>query len=207
MYKVIFTGLAASLLLAGCVSTAPDEQPSTTEKEPVEANEKLPSPSTDIDREPTIEAVHSVEGEDEVIQMELVRGFDSLYSMYVDKERYQFGTEEKKDILKPIVSVPEGYPEVTMEILYIDDRDPDGVKEDFEKEYDFPLKERAVTSPVDALSFHGTSGTEPDSEVVTIYLMDAFGGTLLIKEKYFLEAQEGHGARFEQMLETFQLNK
>lgn len=207
MRKEVFTVIAASLLLVGCMSNTTEEQPENSAKEPVETSEKQPKPSAEIDREPSKEFVQSVEGQDEVIQMNLVKGQDSLYSMYVDQERYQFGEAGEKDVLTPTVPVPTGYPEVKMEILYIEDRNPDGVKQDFEKEYAFPLEEQAVTSPVDALSFHGTSGTEPDSEVVTIYLLDAFGGTLFIEERYFLEAQEGHGARFEQMLETLELNK
>ena len=79
--------------------------------------------------------------------------------------------------------------------------------EDMEQEYTMPIEEKTISAPVNALSLHGTSGDESDSEVVTIYMMEVNDGTLLIKENYFLEAQEGHGARFEQMLETLEVRK
>ncbi|WP_301110046.1 hypothetical protein [Sporosarcina sp.] len=201
MRKIIYTVFTASLLLAGCVSTATDQQPVVRQKEQIE------SASPKINRQPSMELVQSVEGEEEVVTMDLVIGHNSLYSMYIDAERYQLDEEDKKDVLSPVVSVPDGYPEVKMEILYIEERNPDRVKNDFEKEYDFSLEEEQVTEPVNSISLHGTSGTTPDSVVVTIYLLDAFGGTLLIKETYFLEAQEGHGARFEQILKTLELNE
>ena len=130
-----------------------------------------------------------------------------MYSMYIDTERYTFETGEKEDKLMPIDEVPEGYPEVNMTFLYVEDQTPESVKEDMEQEYSMPLEENIISAPVNALSLHGTSGEESDSEVVTIYMMEVDGGTLLIKANYFLEAQEGHGARFEQMLETLEVRK
>jgi len=120
---------------------------------------------------------------------------------------YTFETGEKEDKLIPIDEVPEGYPEVNMTFLYVKNQTPESVMEDMEQEYTMPLEEKPISVPINALSLHGTSGEESYSEVVTLYMIEVDDGTLLITEKYFLEAQEGHGARFEQMLETLEVRK
>ncbi|MDV6377203.1 hypothetical protein ORD22_02865 [Sporosarcina sp. GW1-11] len=205
MRKVLYSSAAAALLLVGCSS------PEKTEDIDVEAPLEVPTENTEVtpplDREPTKEITQSVEGEEMTITMDLVEGHDSLYSLYIDKERYTFETGEDKDVLRPVVDVPEGYPEVQMEFLMIDDKKPEEVKEDLQKDTVYTMEEENVTSPVAAISLHGKDGIEPDSEVKTVYLLAAGAGTLLITETYFLEAQEGHGARFHHMLETLELNE
>lgn len=63
-----------------------------------------------------------------------------------------------------------------------------------------------VSDPIEAISLHARSGLKPDSTVVQYYLVDDnSGGTFVIKEQYFLEAAEGHGARFYHMLKEFKV--
>ncbi len=207
MRKILYVSFAASLLLVGCNSAtepAGEVTPPPTET-PVE---EVPEETATLpEREPTMEVVQSLEGEESTVMMELVEGNESLYSLYIDPGHYVFETNDKEDILKPIENVPEGYPEVSMSFILVDNQTPDSVKQDMQQEYSMPLNEKNIKSPVNALSLHGTSGEDPDSEVVTLYMVEVDQGTLLITEKYFLEAQEGHGARFEQMLETLEVRK
>jgi RNA polymerase sigma factor (sigma-70 family) len=45
-------------------------------------------------------------------------------------------------------------------------------------------------------------------KVVKYYLIDnGQGGTFVIEQHYFVEASEGHGARFDNMLKQFQVTK
>ncbi|PIC75907.1 hypothetical protein CSV74_14115 [Sporosarcina sp. P19] len=207
MRTMIYASLAMSLLLVSCNSTT--EKPTEEIKSPAETPVEETSEETTTlpDRESTMDVVVSVEGEDSTITMDLVEGRDALYSMYIDSERYTFKIGEKEDKLMPLDEMPESYPEVNMTFLYVENQTPESVKEDMEQEYNMQFEEKLISAPVNALSLHGTSGEESDSEVVTIYMMEVDGGTLLIKENYFLEAQEGHGARFEQMLETLEVRK
>ncbi|PIC57903.1 hypothetical protein CSV80_06220 [Sporosarcina sp. P12(2017)] len=207
MRTMIYASFAMSLLLVGCNSAT--DTPTEEVKPPAETPiEETPEDTTTLpERESTMDVVLSVEGQDSTITMDLVEGSDAMYSLYIDPQRYTFETSEKEDKLMPINEVPEGYPEVNMTFLYVENQTPESVKEDMEQEYSMPLEEKSITAPINALSLHGTSGEESDSEVVTIYMMEVDGGTLLIKENYFLEAQEGHGARFEQMLETLEVRK
>ncbi|PIC64596.1 hypothetical protein CSV79_05485 [Sporosarcina sp. P13] len=208
MRDVLYTSVAVAFLLVGCSSPEKTEDPDVDAPVEVPTEHKAETPvTTPIDRKPTKEIIHSVEGQDETIKTDLVKGHDSLYSLYIDKERYIFETSEDKDVLRPVVDGPKGYPEVKMEFLMIDDKKTEEVKEDLKKDSIYAMEEEYVTSPVAAISLHGKEGVTPESEVTTMYLLEAGAGTLLITETYFLEAQEGHGARFLQMLETLELNE
>ena len=207
MRKLLYASFAASLLLVGCnAATEPagEVPPPPTEtpvKEVPEETATLP------EREPMMEVVQSIEGEETTVMMELVEGSNSVYSLYIDPNYYVFETDDREDIVKPIENVPDGYPEVSLSFIHVPNQSPDSVKDDMQQEYSIPLDDKNIQSPVNALSLHGTSGQESDSEVLTLYMVEVDKGTLLITEKYFLEAQEGHGARFEQMLETLEVRK
>lgn len=207
MRKIFYACFAASLLLVGCNEAT--EKPPEEVKPPAETPiDEVPEETATLpERESTMEIVQSVEGEESTVTMNLVEGNDALYSLYIDPERYIFTTAEKEDKLTPIDELPEGYPEVNLTFLYVNNQTPESVMEDMKQEYLMPLEENTVAAPMNALTLHGTNGEQPDSEVVTIYMIEALEGTLLITEKYFLEAQEGHGARFEQMLETIEIRK
>lgn len=206
MRRILYASFAASLLVGCNAATEPagEVTPPPTDTQAEEVPEET---ATLPEREPTMEVVQSIEGEESTVLMELVEGSDALYSLYIDPSYYVFEMDDKEDILKPIENVPDGYPEVSLSFIHVPNQTPDSVKDDMQQEYRLPLEEKNIQSPVNALSLHGTSGEDPDSEVVTLYMVEVDEGTLLITEKYFLEAQEGHGARFEQMLDTLEVRK
>ncbi|PID04148.1 hypothetical protein CSV67_01355 [Sporosarcina sp. P2] len=207
MRKTIYVNFALSLLLVGCNSETKKPTHEVKPSDETVIEEIADVPTSLPKREPTKDVVLSVEGEDSTITMNLVEGSGALYSLYIDPERYTFENGEKEDKLTPIAKTPTDYPEVHMTFLYLEDQTPENVKEDVKQEYRMPLEEKTISAPVHALSLQGTAGEKSDSEVVTIYIIEVKGGILLIKENYFLEAQEGHGARFEQMLETLEVRK
>lgn len=202
MRKIAYAS-AISLLLVGCNVAEPKEDID------VEAPLEVPTqPEVSIiDRPATKDIVQSIEGQEVTTPMELVEGSDARYSLYVDKELYTFETARDKDLLTTRDAAPDSYPETTLQFLFIKSKKPEALVNDLKMEYMIAMEEQRVTSPVDAISLHGTAGNEPTSEVVTLYLLEMEMGTLLITEKCFLEAQEGHGARFEQMLATLELNE
>ena len=70
----------------------------------------------------------------------------------------------------------------------------------------FTVKTEAVTEPLEGYNLHGISGSEWDSPVTNVYVVDNQNdGSFVITEKYFLEAAEGHGARFYAMLQEFEI--
>lgn len=131
------------------------------------------------------------------------------YIIYVDKEKFTLQKEENKDKITAKVT-PKDAPEVFMEIQQISDKTPGAVASELENELKpkYPKVESkvAVTTPVKSLFIYANSGMEWNSTVIKYYLVDnTKGGTFVIKQQLFLEAEEGYGARFDSMLKEFKL--
>ncbi|HHY83672.1 MAG TPA: hypothetical protein GX505_13495 [Clostridiales bacterium] len=148
-----------------------------------------------------------VEGDKENIHSRLQQG-EIGYVIYYDEERYKIVEDGKVDRLVMKESV-EGLPEVYMEISQDTDNSPEDLAEKLEAELrgEFSRVDEAieVTDPLKAIYIHAIDGgTRGDDPIVNYYLIDnTQGGTFIIKQKYFLEAAEGHGSRFYQMLKEF----
>ena len=114
------------------------------------------------------------------------------------------------DIITTKEPLEEKYPEVSMEIKQITDKSPEDMVSTLEKElkaeYTNVTETERVTEPIEGFKLHGISGSEWDSPVTNVYIVDnKNGGSFVIREKYFLEAAEGHGARFYAMLQQFEI--
>ncbi len=152
---------------------------------------------------------YEVEGENENIDSRLQQGALG-YVMYYDQDRYKVVEDGQVDryVMK---EASEGIPEVYMEVSQDIERTPEELaamlqaelKADFSK-VDAP---KEVTDPLEALYIHAIDkGAKWDDPVVNYYLVDnTKGGSFVIKTKYFLEAAEGHGARFHSMLKEFKI--
>ena len=158
---------------------------------------------------PEKEVIQSIEGEDEESEVQLTKGKDSEYVIYVDETRYKLTRGEESDIITPVYPVPENYPEVTMEIRQVPDAKPEELVVTFgaELKKDFPeLRDAVVTEPVKGYELHGSAGNEANSKIVHAYVIsNGKEGSFIITQYYFLEAAEGHGARFHHMLKTFEI--
>jgi len=159
---------------------------------------------------PEKEVIQSIEGQDEETKVNLYEGTDSEYVIYVDEERYKMINGEESDLITTKDPLPEKYPDVTMEIKQVPDVKPEVLVEQYEAELkkDFPELRaiEAVTEPVSGYLLHGINGNQADSVVVHAYVIsNGKEGSFIITEYYFLEAAEGHGARFHRMLETFEI--
>jgi predicted small secreted protein len=161
---------------------------------------------------PEKQIIQNIEGTDEETEVQLNEGKDSEYIIYVDETRYELKNGENSDVITTINPLPENYPEVTMEIRQVADEKPEDLVNTIEAELknDFPeLREvEEVTEPVTGYNLHGAAGNEADSKIVNAYVIsNGQEGSFVITQYYFLEAAEGHGARFHRMLETFEIVK
>jgi hypothetical protein len=132
------------------------------------------------------------------------------YVIYVDESRYYTETVDGADRILPL-DYPEDYPTVYMAISQDAGRAPAAIAAELEPkvraEYtDTVIGPKDVTDPIDAIEIRGYAGIEWNSPVVRYYLIDnTLGGTFVVKMQYFLEAEEGHGERFDTMLREFQI--
>ncbi|MFJ7934040.1 hypothetical protein [Sporosarcina sp. NPDC096371] len=159
---------------------------------------------------PEKEILQSIEGQNEKTDVHLNEGKNSDYVIYLDETRYKMIHGEDSDMITTIEPLPEKYPEVTMEIKQIADEKPEDVVRKIEAELkqEFPALRaiETVTKPVEGFWLHGTAGNDATSKVVTAYIIsNDKEGSFIIIENYFLEAAEGHGARFHHMLESFDI--
>ena len=159
---------------------------------------------------PEKEVIQSIEGQDEETKVQLNEGTDSEYVIYVDEERYKMIKGEVSDLITTKDPLPENYPDVSMEIKQVPDIKPELLVEQYEEELkkDFPelRATEEVTEPVTGYLLHGINGNQSDSVVVHAYVIsNGKEGSFIITEHYFLEAAEGHSARFHRMLETFEI--
>jgi hypothetical protein len=131
------------------------------------------------------------------------------YIIYIDEEMYTMENLEGKDKIVP-KNKAANYPEVFMEIQQVKDKKPEVVASEVEKELKVKFKtvknEGTVKDPINSILLRANSGTNSKDTVVQYYLVDnTKGGTFVIKQQYFMEAAEGHGARFYHMLKEFKV--
>lgn len=159
---------------------------------------------------PEKEIIQSIEGHEEETDVNLQEGKDSEYIIYIDEERYKLVEGEESDIITTKEPLEERYPEVSMEIKQFTDITPQEMVSTLETEltsaYTKVTGTESVTKPLEGFKLHGISGSEWDSPVTNVYVIDNQNdGSFVITEKYFLEAAEGHGARFYAMLQEFEI--
>jgi len=159
---------------------------------------------------PDKEKILNIEGQDEKINVTLNEGKDAEYAISIDESRYKMIHNKDADLITPIEPLPEKYPKVSMEIKQVIGKKPKTVVKELETELkkDFPeLRDvEEVTEPVEGFLLHGAAGNQADSIIVHAYVIsNGKKGSFVITEHYFLEAAEGHGARFHDMLKSFEI--
>ncbi len=132
------------------------------------------------------------------------------YVIYVDESMYKLVKQDGKDRIVPKIDPGNNLPEVYMEIQRVADKSPQEIATQLETELRSSFENvdnyGVVKEPIESISLHARAGLKPDSTIVNYYLVDDNqGGTFVIKQQYFLEAAEGHGARFYHMLKEFKI--
>ncbi|MBP2239673.1 hypothetical protein J2Z40_000226 [Cytobacillus eiseniae] len=159
--------------------------------------------------EPEKEIIQLIEGTNEEETVNLHEGSEADYVIYIDEERYTFIKSDRYDqvIAK---NHPENYPDVGMDIQQFPEKEPEEVLKELRANWinePFDISEiRQVDYPFDALSFRVKKGNEADSEMIRyLAISNGKNGSFVFKQYFFLEAEEGHGARLNQMLKEFHL--
>jgi hypothetical protein len=161
--------------------------------------------------EPEKKVIQEIEGQPEETDVQLNEGTNAEYVIYIDESRYKLIKGEEADLITPKDPLPDRYPEVSLEIRQIPDVVPEElvneVTNELRKEFPDLSEPEFVTQPVEGYQLHGIiGGQEWDSPVVHAYIIsNGKSGSFVITERYFLEAAEGHGARFTEMLKEFKV--
>lgn len=149
-----------------------------------------------------------VEGMDEDSNVALKEG-SAKYIIYIDEERYTMTKMDGKDKIAAKIK-GENTPEVFMEISQVEGKKPDAIAPEIEEElkgkYQKVENRGKVNYPLKSTLIYANSGMNFNSTVIRYYLVDnTKGGTFVIKQQLFVEAEEGHGARMDNMLKEFKI--
>ncbi|MBE6068102.1 MAG: hypothetical protein E7211_10505 [Clostridium lundense] len=149
-----------------------------------------------------------VEGMDEDSNVALKEG-SAKYIIYIDEERYTMTKMDGKDKIAAKIK-GENTPEVFMEISQVEGKKPDAIASEIEEElkgkYQKVENRGNVNYPLKSTLIYANSGMNFNSTVIRYYLVDnTKGGTFVIKQQLFVEAEEGHGARMDNMLKEFKI--
>ncbi|MFC4023429.1 hypothetical protein ACFOUV_06270 [Oceanobacillus longus] len=164
-----------------------------------------------------------LEGEKEDTNVQLETNEELRYVIYIDEDRYKMIEGETSDRIETLDPLPEQFPEVYMEITRVEDATTEevveAIKQEINNDKDMEFRrEESVTEPIEAEMIQGMgleytnefgkTGHQWDTPIHRYYVTDEDEGQVfVIKQVYFLEAAEGHGARFHYMLESFQVVK
>src|SRR5699024_10118804 len=120
----------------------------------------------------------------------------------------------------PNQALGEEYPEVSMEIIREEGITVDEMIHKMKQELsDLNMEirqEEIVDTPIEGtviraigegyINEHGKTGPQWDTPIYKYYVINEYHGQFfVIKQKYFLEAAEGHGVRLDAMLESFEI--
>ena len=151
-----------------------------------------------------------IEGNQEKTNVQLQTPSKSNYIIYVDQERYQFIEGEKSDKIVMKTPVEGDFPEVSMEIQQIVDKTPEVIVEELaaqiKAEYEIFYEPKKIEEPIEGWVIRGLGGHKWDSPIINVYVVsNGNQGSFIITQNYFLEAEEGHVVRFDEMVKEFRI--
>ena len=151
---------------------------------------------------PEKKTVLAIEGMEEEIDLYLKVSSLYSYAIYLDKDRYHMDQLEGKDLILPRVEVE---PEIFMAIWHRQDVEISTlvweIEEELKKKYANVHVQEHVEEPLLSQHLYTLNGDAWNDPVERYYLVEDFkGGVIVIQQKLFKEAVEGHGARFDGML-------
>lgn len=131
------------------------------------------------------------------------------YAIYIDTELYTAEKAGDADIIKA-KNIPDTYPIVQMEITQVLNKTPNELLTQFLSEnqgkYKTVRNDGEVTYPIKSLKITLIKGSNSRDVYEKIFIVsNNDGGSFVIHQKLFVEAEEGHGARFDNMLKTFEV--
>lgn len=159
-----------------------------------------------------------IEGMTETTDVQLHANEALRYVIYIDEERYKM--EEAGDVDRIVTKEPlgEGYPEVYMEISQEIGKSKEeliqGIKEDSMRKDFLITNEEKVSEPVESILIETIEQDETtgemrhgwDTMIEKYYVIEVSENHFfIVKQVYFQEAAEGHGARFYHMLTSFDI--
>lgn len=209
----------AACLVAALLFHATNNEPANTELEPdssLEINET--SPGIDTPENTTIPndgvlLLDSEVGEFHFLQLSYAEGLNTAkttdFIVYVNEGIYYSYDSDGVYTICPIEAASDGLPECKLEIAQVGGlsvtESAETIASTLVDDYTNVLN---ITDSIltGGLYIHADNGPEWNAEQLDLHVVDdSQGGVFVITASYFTEAIEGHGARFSDMIGTFQV--
>lgn len=133
----------------------------------------------------------------------------SDFIMHINEEIYQSSEQDGVYIIQPVIPASSELPECSLKIFSAIELSTTTVAESIIEELDksfLNITDSSESTLINGLYLHADNGTEWNAEQLDIYIVDNLvGGSYVLVARYFTEATEGHGARFSDMIGTFEV--
>ena len=132
------------------------------------------------------------------------------FLIYVNEEQYAIQEENGLYSIRSIAPLPEDFPACGLDILHLSGTSPDKARdtaaEALQARYsELHTEEEAAVLP-GSLYLRAGNGTAWDSEQAELWFTDdRQGGCFVLTARYFLEAEEGLGVQFRDMVSSFRV--
>lgn len=132
------------------------------------------------------------------------------FLIYVNEEQFSIREENGLYSIRSTNPLPENFPEMGLDILHLSGTAPDAAASDAEDALKGRYREVASEEMTAALPgsryLRASAGTDWDSGQAELWFVsDGQGGTFVLTSRYFLEAEEGMGMRFRDMVSSFRV--
>lgn len=132
------------------------------------------------------------------------------FLIYVNEEQFSIHEENGLYRIRSTQPLPEGFPECGMDIFHLSGVSPSQARLETETalrdRYPEISSEELAAALPDSLYLRASGGLEWDSEEAEFWFAgDGQDGTFVLTARYFLEAEEGLGARFRDMVSSFRV--
>ena len=174
------------------------------------------APPVDSVQEPEQGSLHLPEQGSEIGALRLLRYAPQSqaeavdFLIYVNEEQFSISEENGLYRIKSNDPLPEGFPDCGLDILHLSGTSPAAAKETaaeaLNARYEEVFSEEETAVLPESLYLRASGGTDWDSEQAELWFVDdGQGGTFALTSRYFLEAEEGMGIRFRDMVSSFRV--
>jgi hypothetical protein len=158
-----------------------------------------------------VDYVIELEGMEEIIKVKTYES-DLGYNMIYDVDRFTAAEEHGADLYYTENPNPDLYPYVYVNIIRTDHVTLKEYVDTREETLSLQLSEveqfdKVTVGEYDAVQLKGKSGSEWNSVIRNLYIIESGTSIYEIETQYFMEAAEGYGSRIAAMLDTFTITK
>lgn len=161
---------------------------------------------------PQKKVLQQIEGEKEQHEVNLKKNTKG-YIIYMDDSYFTIEHLNGSDKITPKNKLNDSnFPELYMEIKEVSNKKPSDlfytIEKQLKSQYKYVNSTGKVVQPLEALRISATSDKKSNSKEVVNYIVDnKKGGSFLITQQLFIEAEEGMGVRFNNILKEFKLTE